>query len=238
MVLFGVNFNAYYFLLLRQIKKTLAIEEIRVYFGMLLAAFAVITINIVSMYDSVSHAIRDAAFQVASMTTSTGFSTTNYDNWPYLSKTIILLLMTIGACSGSTGGGTKVSRFVIMFKALGRELHQYAHPKSVKKLRIDGGSLDGNIIRSTAMYFVAFFLVFVASLLIVSYEGYDYLTNFSAVLATINNIGPGMNLAGPTESFSFFSPLSKIVFVFDMLAGRLELFPILMLFNYKVWKKH
>ena len=237
MVLFGVNFNANYFIIMRQVKKALAIEEVRIYLGMIFAAIGVITINIISLYDSVSHAIRDASFQVASMVTSTGFSTTDYDKWPFLSKTIILLLMTVGACSGSTGGGTKVSRFVIMGKALARELHQYAHPKSVKKLRLDGSSLSDSTIRSTAMYFFAFFLVFVGSLLIVSLEEHDFLTNFAAVLAAINNIGPGMNLSGPTESFSFFNPVSKLVLIFDMLAGRLELFPILMLFNYKVWKK-
>ncbi len=237
MIFFGINFNLYYFLLLRQVKKALAIEEVRYYIGAILAATAVVTLNTLHLFSNVSDAIRTAAFQVSSLMTSTGFTTYDYDAFPSLSKTIFLLLMTVGACSGSTGGGTKISRFVIMSKTLVKEFHSYVHPKSVKKIKMDGNTLSDNLVRSTSMYFFAFVIIFIVSLLLVSIEGNDYATNFSAVLATINNIGPGMNMAGPSESFSFFTPLSKYVFIFDMLAGRLEVFPVLMLFNPRVWIK-
>ncbi len=237
MVLFGVNFNLYYFILLRQFKKAFAIEEVKMYLAIVLGATAIVIFNTSHVFNSVSENIRTAAFQVASLTTSTGFTTIDFDIFPTLSKTLFFLLMLIGACSGSTGGGTKISRWIIMGKAFVGEIHSYLHPKSVKKLKMDGNGLDKGIVRSTSIYFFSFSLIFIISLLIVSIEGYDFTTNFSAVLATINNIGPGMNMAGPTESFSFFSPLSKVVFIFDMLAGRLELFPVLMLFTPNAWKR-
>ncbi len=237
MVLFGVNFNLYYFLLLRQFRKAYAIEEVRMYLGMLVGGTAIVVLNTMHLYSSVSENIRTAAFQAASLTTSTGFTTIDYDSFPTLSKTLFFLMMLIGACSGSTGGGTKISRWIILGKSFVAEIHSYLHPKSVKKLKMDGNSLDKSIVRSTSMYFFAFAVIFIVSLLIVSIEGYDFTTNFAAVLATINNIGPGMNMSGPSESFSFFSPLSKLVFIFDMLAGRLELFPFLMLMTPNVWKR-
>ena len=237
MVMFGVNFNLYYFLILRQFKKAFAIEEVRYYIGMIVFGTAIVVLNTNHLYNSISANIRTAAFQVASLTTSTGFTTTNYDIFPTLSKTLFLLFMTVGACSGSTGGGTKISRWVIMGKTFVREIHYYLHPKSVRKIKVDGNKLDSDIIRSTSIYFFAFTSIFIFSLLLVSIEGKSLTTNFSAVLATINNIGPGMDMAGPSESFSSFSALSKIVFIFDMLAGRLELFPVLMLFTPNVWKR-
>ncbi len=237
MVLFGVNFNLYYFILLRQFRKANAIEEVKMYIAMILGGTAIVAFNTVHLFSSASDNIRTAAFQVASLTTSTGFTTIDYDAFPTLSKTIFFLMMLIGACSGSTGGGTKISRWIILGKAFVAEIHSYLHPKSVKKLKMDGNSLDKSIVRSTSIYFFAFSVVFIISLLIVSIEGYDFTTNFAAVLATINNIGPGMSLSGPSESFSFFSPLSKVVFIFDMLAGRLELFPFLMLLTPNVWKR-
>ena len=237
MVMFGINFNLYYFILLRQFKKAFAIEEVKMYFAIVLGATAVVIYNTSHVFNSVSDNIRTAAFQVASLTTSTGFTTIDFDMFPTLTKTLFFLLMLVGACSGSTGGGTKITRWIIMGKAFVGEIHSYLHPKSVKKLKMDGTALDKSIVRSTSIYLFAFSLVFIVSLLIVSIEGYDFTTNFSAVLATINNIGPGMNLAGPTESFSFFSPLSKAVLIFDMLAGRLELFPVLMLFTPNSWKR-
>lgn len=236
MVLFGVNFNAYYFILLRQLKKVFSINEIGVYFGVLFGATAIIFFNVKGMYVHASDALRDASFQVASLTTSTGFSTVDYDQYPNMAKLIFLLLMTIGACSGSTGGGIKVSRFIISGKGIYKELYSYVHPKSVRKVKMNGAILSDEMIRATNVYFFVFFAVFIASIFIVSFEQHSLVTNFSSVLATMNNIGPGMELAGPTESFSFFSPLSKCVFIFDMLAGRLELFPILLLFNPMLWK--
>ncbi len=237
MMCFGINFNMYYFLLLRQIKKALAIEEIRYYIGAILASTAIVTLNTIHLFENTSDAIRTAAFQVSALMTSTGFTTYDYDAFPTLSKTLLLLLMLVGACSGSTGGGTKISRFIIMCKSLAKELHSYVHPKSVKKIKMDGSTINDGLVRSTSMYFFAFTAIFIVSMLIVSIDGYDFTTNFSAVLATFNNIGPGMNMAGPSESFSFFNPASKLVFIFDMLAGRLEVFPVLMLFNPKVWIK-
>lgn len=237
MAMFGINFNLYYFLIHRQFKKAFAIEEVRYYIGMIVIGTAVVAFTTRHITPSVSTNVRTAAFQVASLTTSTGFTTTNYDIFPSFAKTLFLLFMTIGACSGSTGGGTKISRWVIMGKAFVREIHSYLHPKSVRKLKMDGNQLDNNIIRSTSIYFFAFSSIFIVSLLLVSIEGKDFLTNFSSVLATINNIGPGMSMAGPSESFSEFSNLSKCVFIFDMLAGRLELFPVLMFFTPNVWKR-
>ena len=237
MVMFGVNFNLYYFLLLRKFKRAYAIEEVKMYLAMILCGTAIVAYNTVSLFSNASDNIRTAAFQVASLTTSTGFTTFDYDVFPTLSKTLFFLMMLIGSCSGSTGGGTKVSRWVIMGKAFVAEIHSYLHPKSVKRLKIDGGNLDKSLVRSTSIYLFAFSLIFITSLLLVSIEGNDFTTNFSAVLATINNIGPGMNLAGPSESYAFFTPLSKAVFIFDMLAGRLELFPFLMLLTPNVWKR-
>ena len=237
MVMFGVNFNLYYFIILRKFRKAYAIEEVKMYLAMILGGTAIVAFNTMHLFSNAADNIRAAAFQVASLTTSTGFTTYDYDVFPTLSKTLFLLMMLIGSCSGSTGGGTKVSRWIIMGKAFVAEIHSYLHPKSVKKLKIDGGNLDKSLVRSTSIYLFAFSLIFITSLMLVSIEGNEFTTNFSAVLATMNNIGPGMNLAGPSESYSFFSPLSKVVFIFDMLAGRLELFPFLMLLTPNVWKK-
>ena len=236
MVLFGVNFNAYYFIILRQIKKALMIDEIGVYFGMLVGATAIIYFNVKGLYMHTADAFRDASFQAASLTTSTGFTTVDYDAYPNMVKLIMLMLMTVGACSGSTGGGIKVSRFLISGKGIYKELYSYVHPKSVRKVKLNGAVLEDEIIRATNVYFYLFFTVFAVSIFIVSFEQHSLVTNFSSVLATMNNIGPGMELAGPSESFSFFSPLSKCVFIFDMLAGRLELYPMLMLFNPMLWR--
>lgn len=238
MVLFGVNFNAYYFLILRQFKKAFAIDEIKYYFLIFLGGTAIVFVNSRSLFAFQTDAIRAAAFQSASLVTSTGFSTVDYDTFPNLSKLVFLMLMTMGACSGSTGGGIKVSRFIISFKGAYNEIYSYIHPKSVRKPKMNGTTLDDEIVRSTNVYFFTFAAIFVVSIFLVAIEGHDFTTNFSAVLAEINNIGPGMNLAGPTESFSFFTPLSKFVFIFDMLAGRLELYPILLLFNPKLWEEH
>ena len=237
MVLFGVNFNAYYYLLLRQFKKTVMISEIWVYFGMLFAATALMFLNVRTMYAHAGDAVRDSAFQAASLATSTGFTTVDYDRFPNMFKLIALMLMTVGACSGSTGGGIKVSRFIIAARSIYKELYTYVHPRSVRKVKMNGAVLEDEIIRSTTVYFFVFFAVFAVSMFIVSFEQKSLVTNFSAVMATINNIGPGLDLAGPSESFSDFTPLSKAVFIFDMLAGRLELYPLLLLFNPMTWRE-
>lgn len=236
MIIFGVNFNAYYLILFHQFKKAICMEEVRYYFLVILASISIICVDIRNYYESFSEVLRHAAFQVGSLITTTGFSTTDFNLWPQTSKTILVLIMFIGACAGSTGGGIKVSRFVVLFKTVAKELDSYIHPKSIKKIRMDGKPVEHEVLRSINVYFITFITVFVVSLLIVSFNGHDLVTNFTAVTATINNIGPGLNIVGPTENFGFFSNLSKYVFIIDMLAGRLELFPLLIFFHPAVWQ--
>lgn len=238
MVMFGINFNAFYLILLRQIKKSVLMEEIRAYFLIILAAIGIILFDTVRIYGAFSTALRHTSFQVASIITTTGFSTADFNQWSQLSKTVLVMLMFIGACAGSTGGGIKVSRFIIVFKSVFKELNSYIHPKSVKKIKMDGKPVEHEVVRSTNAYFVTFIMVFAVSLLIISAEDYDIITNFTAVAATINNIGPGLNMVGPTGNFAEFSILSKLVLIFDMLAGRLELFPLLVLFSPRLWKEN
>ena len=236
MVLFGVNFNAYYFLLFRQFKKALSMEEVRYYFLIIFTAVAVIAFNIHSMCAGAFDAISKAAFQVASIITTTGFSSANFDLWPQTSKTILVLLMFVGACAGSTGGGIKVSRFVILCKTVVKELSSYIHPKIIRKVKVDGKPVEHEVVRATNVYFITFMILFSFSVLALSFEGKDLVTNFTAVAATINNIGPGLELVGPTQNFMHFTVFSKYVLMFDMLAGRLELFPLLILLHPTVWK--
>ena len=215
MLLFGVNFNAYYFILFGNAKKAFKMEEVRWYFIIVIVSSAIITIELCKTAVPFANAVRDSAFQVASIITTTGFSTADFNLWSGTSKTILVMLMFIGACAGSTGGGMKVSRLVILFKTVFKELDSYIHPKRIQKLAL---------------------VIFVSSLFLISFEGNDLVTNFTAVAATINNIGPGLELAGPTQNFGHFSAFSKYVLMFDMLAGRLELFPLLILFHPAVWK--
>lgn len=236
MILFGVNFNAYYYLLYRQFKKALTMEEVRYYFIIILLAIAVIMANIIDMTTGIFDALTQASFQVASVITTTGFSTVDFNMWPSLSKTILVMIMFCGACAGSTGGGIKVSRFVILFKSMGKELNSYIHPKSIQKIKIDKKPVEHEVVRATNAFIVAYLIVFVVSLVIVALEGRDLITTFTSVVATINNIGPGLELVGPAANFGFFSIPSKIVLMFDMLAGRLEIFPMLLLFYPGAWK--
>jgi len=234
MILFGINFNAYYYIIMRQFKKALAIEEIKVYFGVVIGCSLVIFLNIYKMYPTAFEALTHSFFQVAAVITTTGFTTTNFDAWPSIAKTILVMLMFVGACAGSTGGGIKISRYIITVKSVGREIKSFLHPKSVNKVKMDSKILDSDVIRTTNIYFIVFIMVFVVSLLLVSIEGRDLTTNFTAVASEMNNIGPGLNDA--FGDFSSFTVLSKLVFIFDMLAGRLELFPMLMLFHPILWK--
>lgn len=237
MILFGVNFSAYFLLLYRRWKDAFHISEIWVYFGIIALSSAAITLNIRNLYDSIGEAVRHATFTVGSIITTTGFSTADFNEWPEFSRTIILILMFIGACAGSTGGGMKVSRFIIMFKTLIKEIQIQIHPKLVKKIKMDGHEISHETVRSLNIYLIVYIFIFFSSVLILSVEGHDFITNFSSVAATLNNIGPGLELAGPSQNFSFFSVPSKIVLIFDMLAGRLELFPMLLLFSPATWKK-
>ena len=237
MILFGVNFNSYYLLIYGNIKKALAVEEVRYYFLIIFASILFIFINILHLYDSAFDALTKAAFQVGSIITTTGFSTADFDLWPEASKTIIVFLMFVGACAGSTGGGIKVSRFVIVFKNMIKELNCYIHPKSVKKVKFEGKPIDHDVVRSINVHFITFMVVFAISVFLISFENKDFTTNFTSVAATINNICPGLSLVGQTKNFAHFSIFSKYVFMIDMLAGRLELFPLLILFHPSVWKE-
>lgn len=238
MILFGVNFNAYYLILFKQFKKAIKMEEVKCYFMIILASTLVIFINIVKTYTNVFKAFTDAAFQVGSIITTTGYSTTDFDLWPGTSKTILVMLMFVGACAGSTGGGIKVSRFVIMFKTVVKELRSYIHPKSIQKIKMDDKPVPHEVVRSVNVYGITFITIFAASIFLLSLDGKDLITNFTAVATTLNNVGPGLNLVGPTRNFDLFSPFAKFVLMFDMLAGRLELFPLLILFHPTIWKEH
>lgn len=238
MILFGVNFNAYYLILFKQFKKAIKMEEVKCYFMIILASTLVIFINIVKTYTNVFKAFTDAAFQVGSIITTTGYSTTDFDLWPGTSKTILVMLMFVGACAGSTGGGIKVSRFLIMFKTVVKELRSYIHPKSIQKIKMDDKPVPHEVVRSVNVYGITFITIFTASIFLLSLDGKDLITNFTAVATTLNNIGPGLNLVGPTRNFDLFSPFAKFVLMFDMLAGRLELFPLLILFHPTIWKEH
>ena len=236
MILFGVNFNAYYLIVLRQFKKAVKVEEVRCYFGIILAATAIIFVNIYRSVGAVELTLRQSMFQVASIITTTGFSSVDFDMWPSLSKSVLVVLMFVGACAGSTGGGIKVSRFIIGIKTIFREIQSYIHPKSVKVIKTEGKPVDSETCRSVSIYFITFIMIFTASLLLISIEGKDIVTNFTAVAATINNIGPGLSAVGPTQNFGSYSDFSKYVLMFDMLAGRLELFPLIILFTPSIWK--
>lgn len=237
MILFGINFNAYYLLIMGHIRSALSVEEVRYYLMTIVIAVAIIFCNILDTANGVFDALTQASFQVASIISSTGFSTVDFDQWNTTAKTVLVFLMFIGACAGSTGGGMKVSRFALVIKSIGKELSSYIHPKSVKKIKADGKPIEHEVVRSINVYFVTFILVFSISLFLISLEGYDMTTNFTTVTTMLNNIGPGLSLAGPSRNFSFFSPLSKYVMMFDMLAGRLELFPMLILFHPTLWNE-
>ena len=235
MILFSINFNAYYLILFGQIKSALKMEEVRTFLFIVFAATALITWDLYTIFENFFDALTHAAFQVASIISSSGFATTDFDLWPGFSKTILVLLMFIGACAGSTGGGIKVSRFVIMGKSIKKEMHSYIHPKSVKQVVMDGKEVEPGVIRSVCIYLITFFAIFVLSILIIALEEKDLITNFTAVTTTLNNIGPGLSMIGPTQNFGHFSDLSKWVFIFNMLAGRLELFPLLLMFHPTIW---
>lgn len=237
MLAFGVNFTFYYLMLIRHPKDAVNMEEVRGYFAIILASGAAITINIAHLYSSVWIALKHAFFQVATIITTTGFATADFDKWPSFSKTILFLLMICGACAGSTGGGIKVSRLIVAVKSMFLELYQLVHPRSVKKVRMDGAPVGSRTLRSLYIFLTTYFLIFGLSILLISVDGFDFETNMSAVAATLNNIGPGFSVVGPTGNFSRYSCFSKIVLIFDMLAGRLELLPVLIMFYPKTWKK-
>lgn len=238
MILFGVNFNVYFLILAKKMGQALKSEEVRWYLGIIAASILFIAWNIAGMYHSVTEAVQQSAFQVASIITTTGFSTTNFDIWPQASRTVLVMLMFIGACAGSTGGGIKVSRFVILLKTINKELHQFLHTHSIKKIKMDGKIIEHEVVRSTNVFMITYIMIFTFSILALALDEKDLITNFTAVAATFNNIGPGLELVGPMSNFSVFSNPAKLVLTFDMLAGRLEIFPLLLLFVRDTWRRH
>ena len=237
MILFGVNFNAYFLILLGKFRRAAAMEEVRWYLGIIAASIAVITWNARGFFDTLGQAVQQAAFQVASIITTTGFSTCDFNLWPATSRSVLVLLMFVGACAGSTGGGIKVSRLVILFKTIKKEVRQGLHPQVVAPVRMDGKLIPHETVRATNVFLATYMIVFTLSVLLVSLDGNELPTNFTAVAATLNNIGPGLEMVGPMENFSLFSSPAKLVLIFDMLAGRLELFPILVLFAPDTWRR-
>ena len=236
MLLFGVNFSCYYLLTLRQIKNVLKDEELRLYVLIVLGSIGLVVWNLGDFYPTLEETVRHAAFQVSSIITTTGFATTDFDLWPSFSKTILLCLMVIGACAGSTGGGLKVARVLLLFKSLKRNIAQMLHPRKVQVIRNNGSVVSERIVANTNAYLCAYVVMMFGSFVLISLDGYSVGTNFSAVLSCLNNIGPGLELAGPTCNFSIFSTFSKLVLILDMLLGRLEIFPILVLFSPDTWK--
>lgn len=237
MFLFGVNFNLYFFALTKRIRDVFRDEELRGYLIINLTAVILITLNISSMYTDLSTAIRDSFFSVNSVMSTTGFCTADFNNWPTFSKVILVILMCIGGCAGSTGGGLKVVRFELFVKEMLCDLKQALRPHSVIKVRMNKKTVDNKIMKNLSSYFNIYMITLVVSVFLISLDNFDSTTSFTAVISCINNIGPGLELVGPTGNFAEFSVLSKIVLIFDMLAGRLELFPILLLFSPNTWKK-
>lgn len=237
MILFSVNFSSYYLIMKGKLKDAFN-TELKVFLVVVAIAICVISIDIRGLFSSRGETVRQASFTVASIVSTTGFATADFDLWPSFSKTVILMLMFMGACAGSTGGGIKVSRFVIMFKGMGNEITKLIHPNRVNKIKMDSRPMDTASVSSVFVYMICFVMVFACSLLALSlFDNKDLVTTFSSVTSAMNNIGPGLNLTGPTQNFGFFSVGSKLVLIFDMLAGRLELFPMLLLFTAKTWKK-
>lgn len=236
MLLFGVNFSCYYLMVMRQFRSVIKDEELRLYVAIVLGSVALIVWNLWGFFPTVEETVRHALFQVSSIITTTGYATTDFDLWPSFSKTILLCLMMVGACAGSTGGGIKVARLLLLFKSLRRNIAQMLHPRKVKLVRNNGSVVDERIISNTNAYLSAYVLIVFISLILISLDGFTTGTNFSAVLACLNNIGPGLELVGPTCNYAGFGILSKLVLTLDMLLGRLEIFPILVLFSLQTWK--
>lgn len=237
MMIFGVNFNLYYLLLTKKIKSVFKSEELWTYIGIGIVSTAVIVFNIRDMYSSLGETIRVASFQVSTIVTTTGYATTDFNLWPDLSKTILLLLMFIGSCAGSTAGGFKISRVILLFKMIKREIQSLIHPRAVGVVRFEGKKVDDPVLKSLSAYFAIYVVCFFAVFLLISFDGYDIITNFSASAACFNNIGPGLGAVGPASNYVGYSVFSKIVLSFAMLLGRLEIYPVLYLISRSAWSK-
>ncbi len=237
MMIFGVNFNLYYLILTKKIKSVFKSEELWTYIGIGIVSTAVIALNIRDMYSSLAETIRVSSFQVSSIITTTGYATTDFNLWPDLSKTILLLLMFIGSCAGSTAGGFKISRVILLFKMIKREIRSLIHPRAVSVVRFEGKKVDEPVLKSLSAYFAIYVVCFFAVFLLISFDGYDIITNFSASAACFNNIGPGLSAVGPAANFAGYSVFSKLVLSVAMLLGRLEIYPILYLISRSAWSK-
>lgn len=237
MILFGVNFNIYYLMLLKNFKRAFKNDELRWYLSIIIISVVAVAINIYSIYPNIMESLRHSFFQVSSIITTTGFTTADFDQWPMFSKTAILLLMVIGSSAGSTGGGMKVSRIVILFKSVRNSIKSMANPRSVSSINLSGEIIDSKTEKSVLNYFALYMLIAVTSVVILSFDQYDGITNISAVLACLNNVGPGLRAAGPLGNYSGFSSVSKIILILNMLIGRLEIYPVIVLFSPLTWKR-
>jgi len=238
MLLFSINFNIYFFLIAKKFSQAVKNEELRLFVAVVLASVLCITLNNYRMFDSVGSAVHHSAFTVASIISTSGFTTVDFNVWSEFSKSLLVVLMFFGACAGSTGGGIKISRILILGKSLKKEFSALIHPKSIKTINVNGKRIDDETIRRINAYMVCYIGIFIASFLVISFDNFDFTTNFTAVAATLNNIGPGLNAVGPIGNYSGFSNLSKIVMTVDMICGRLELFPVMILFLPQTWKKN
>ena len=237
MLLFSVNFNLFYLMLMKDFKNVWRNEELRTFLFIVVAATVLITCNIYHYYPTLESAFRHAIFQVAAIMSTTGFVTANFDLWPEFSKTILFCLLFLGACGGSTAGGIKISRFIILIKLVLREVKHIVHPRSVNLIKLDGFKIESDVTRSVASFIILYIFILLGSFILISMNGFDFATNMTAVTTCLSNVGPGLNMAGPTESLVFFSPFSKLILCLDMLLGRLEIFPILMLITPSIWRR-
>lgn len=237
MLLFGINFNLYYFLLLRRFRDAFCSEEMLTYLGIVAFSTVTITLNILHLYDGVGTALRTAFFQVSSIITTTGYASADFNLWPTYARTVICILTFIGACAGSTAGGLKISRIIIFFKAAKQDLNKMLHTHAVTTVRFEGKPLDEKVLRGVHNYFNIYMLLLAVSILLISLDGFDLVTTFTSVLTCINNVGPGLEVVGPMGNFAGFSAPAKLLLSFDMLAGRLELYPMLALFSPRLWQK-
>jgi trk system potassium uptake protein TrkH len=238
MIASGVNYSAYFLILSKNFKDAFKMEEVRCYFGIIFVSAAIITLNTLPLYNGLGETLKHAFFQVGSIITTTGYSTVDFDLWPELSKTVLVLLMVSGACAGSTGGGFKVSRIIILLKSVKKELSLMMHPRQIKKIRMDGHVIKHEVLRATNVFTIIYFTMFFVTTLLISIDNFDFTTNFTAVAATLNNIGPGLAKVGPTCNFGSYSIFSKFILMFNMLAGRLELFPLILFIMPDTWKRN
>lgn len=238
MLLFGINFNLFYLILIKKAKEALKSEELRWYLIIAALATVVIAANIFPKYHSLGSSLRYAFFQVSSIITTTGYATADFALWPALSQSVLVLLIMTGACAGSTAGGLKISRVILLFKSATQEIKRLLHPRAVTTVRLEGAPVENSLVRNTLGYFAIYIFIIVVSTLLVSVDGFDFTTNITAELACFNNVGPGLSGVGPMSNFSAFSPFSKMVLSLNMLLGRLEIFPIIVLFSPNLWKKN